>query len=52
MSEEELGEDMGWFALDNLPENTLPYILDAIKSMLNGNYYCESNWNKNEKTKN
>lgn len=48
MPKDELGEDMNWFSLDQLPENTLPYIKDAIKSILKGNYYCESDWNKNE----
>ena len=48
MPEGELGEDMDWFNLDQLPEKTLPYVQDAIKSILNGNYYCESDWNKNE----
>lgn len=32
---------LGWFAIDNLPENTIPYIREAIKCWRQGIIYSE-----------
>jgi 8-oxo-dGTP pyrophosphatase MutT (NUDIX family) len=37
-------DDLSWFSLDNLPENTIPYIRKAIECYLDGEIYCEWNW--------
>ncbi len=37
-------DNMGWFTLDNLPENTIDYIRFAISEIRKGHPYSE--WNK------
>jgi len=39
--EPEKCDDMDWFPLDNLPENTIPYIRKAIEHIQNGVFYSE-----------
>lgn len=41
-------DDLTWFPLDNLPQNTIPYIRKAIECYRQGINYCEFGWeNKN-----
>ena len=47
IAEEEFGEELNWFEINKLPENTLPYTKEAIQSVLKGDYYSEYGW-KNE----
>lgn|SRR3989344_4592371 len=42
--EPEKCDDLQWFAVDNLPENTLPYVRDAIANIQKGVPYSESGW--------
>jgi ADP-ribose pyrophosphatase YjhB (NUDIX family) len=37
-------DDMSWFPLDNLPENTLPYIKNVIENYKDGIAFIESGW--------
>lgn len=37
-------DDLGWFLLDDLPPNTIPYIRQAIENFRAGIHYSES-WN-------
>lgn len=37
-------DDMGWFPLDSLPENTIPYVRQAIEKVMAGVYYSEHGW--------
>ncbi len=37
-------DDMSWFDLDNLPENLLPYIKEAIENYKRGIAFFESGW--------
>lgn len=37
-------DDMQWFDLDNLPENTIPYIRQAIQMIRNKVFYSEHGW--------
>lgn len=37
-------DDMAWFPTNNLPENTIPYIRQAITSINDGMYYSEHGW--------
>ncbi len=37
-------DDLSWFALDNLPTNTIPYIRAAILSYMNKELYSELGW--------
>lgn len=43
-AEPEKCDDLSWFPLDNLPENTVPYIKQAIESYLNKTPYSERGW--------
>lgn len=42
----ELGkcDDLNWFSLDKLPQNTIPYILAAIRNYLKNIFYSERGW--------
>jgi 8-oxo-dGTP diphosphatase len=37
-------DDIAWFELDNLPENTIPYIRQAIDMIRNKIFYSEHGW--------
>ncbi len=37
-------DDMSWFSIDNLPENTLPHVKDVIKHLGDGVAFIESGW--------
>ena len=37
-------DNLEWFDVDNLPENVIPYIKQAIKGMKNKKYYSECGW--------
>jgi 8-oxo-dGTP diphosphatase len=39
--EPEKCDDLGWFPLDNLPDNIIPYIRQALQSQQEGIYYSE-----------
>lgn len=39
-------DDMGWFPVDNLPENTIDYIKQAIDCYNKGIFYSEYGWDK------
>ena len=34
-------DDLSWFDLDNIPENVIPYIKQAINGIKNKTYYSE-----------
>ena len=38
-------DDQQWFSMDNLPENLLPYIKDAVDNYKRGIPFFESGWN-------
>jgi len=38
-------DDMSWFDLDDLPENILPYIKEAVLNYKKGVAFFESGWN-------
>ena len=38
-------DDMKWFDLDELPENLLSYVKEAIENYKNGAPFFESGWN-------
>lgn len=37
-------EELKWFNLDNLPENIIPYIKEAINNYKVGDFYSELGW--------
>ena len=37
-------DDLSWFDLDNIPENAIPYIKQAINCIKNKIYYSEHGW--------
>jgi len=45
-AEPEKCDDISWFPLDELPENTIPYIKNAIDCYKNNINYCEFGWEK------
>ena len=42
-------DDLSWFDLDNLPENTLPYIKHILQEIKDNNHYSEYGWEKSQK---
>lgn len=43
-NEPEKCSDLSWFPLEKLPENTIPYIKEAINLSQQGIRYCEFGW--------
>ncbi|MCJ8346207.1 NUDIX domain-containing protein [bacterium] len=39
-------DDLSWFALNNLPQNTIPYIRQAIKMITDNVFYSEFGWSE------
>ena len=37
-------DDLSWFDLDNIPDNVIPYIKQAIDGIRNKIFYSESGW--------
>lgn len=37
-------DDLSWFDLDNIPDNAIPYIKQAIDGIINKIYYSEHGW--------
>ena len=37
-------DDLSWFEFDDLPENIIPYIKQAIESIRDENFYSEHGW--------
>ena len=37
-------DDIRWFEIDNLPENTVPYVKQAIEMIRNNIFYSEHGW--------
>jgi 8-oxo-dGTP pyrophosphatase MutT (NUDIX family) len=44
IGEPEKCDDLSWFALDNLPENTIPYIRFALEQYHAGQTFSEYGW--------
>jgi ADP-ribose pyrophosphatase YjhB (NUDIX family) len=38
-------DDLSWFPLDNLPDNLLPFVREALENYKNKNPFFESGWN-------
>lgn len=39
-------DDLAWFDIDNMPENTVNYVRDVISCIRNNVFYSESGWDK------
>ena len=39
-------DDLSWFNINNIPENVIPYIREAINCIKNNIFYSEFGWNK------
>jgi hypothetical protein len=37
-------DDLNWFEMDRLPDNTIPYIRQAIDCFRKGVFYSEHGW--------
>ncbi|MBI2232341.1 MAG: NUDIX domain-containing protein [Candidatus Aenigmarchaeota archaeon] len=37
-------DDLGWFGINDLPENTIPYVKQAIDCIKNKVFYSEHGW--------
>jgi len=37
-------DDLSWFDVDNLPDNVIPYIRQALKKIKQNSYYSEYGW--------
>lgn len=42
--EPEKHDDLGWFDINNLPENTIPYLNGVLKKLNQNIFYSESGW--------
>jgi hypothetical protein len=42
--EPDKADDFGWFPLDRLPHNMVPYVRSAIERWRAGAFYGESGW--------
>jgi len=38
-------DDLSWFDLNNLPDNIIPYVVQAINCIKNKEFYSEYGWN-------
>ncbi len=47
IAEPEKCDDLGWFSLDHLPENMIPYIRQAVECIRNSVFYSEHGWERN-----
>jgi 8-oxo-dGTP diphosphatase len=45
-AEPERADEIGWFRLADLPENTLPNVRQALAEYQRGSYYSEFGWEK------
>ncbi|UUZ84161.1 NUDIX domain-containing protein [Paenibacillus sp. P26] len=36
--------EMAWFPLDDLPEDTIPHVREAVENALNGTFYAGYGW--------
>ncbi|MFH1669443.1 MAG: hypothetical protein ABIA62_05955 [Candidatus Woesearchaeota archaeon] len=37
-------DDLSWFGLDSIPENTIPYIKQTLNKIKNKEFYSEFGW--------
>lgn len=37
-------DDLAWFSLEQLPENIIPYVRQALECIREGQFYSESGW--------
>ena len=45
-AEPEVHSEVAWFALTNLPENTVPQLRPLLEAIVAGEQYVEVNWDK------